>query len=160
MKKKLVSVIGAVVLVMSMVVGIGIPAHADTGQPLVDGSYLTDDEESIGYAVLRTRGEDLQAGYSKVARLGPGKLYAGGTTLAHHNVESIQVSVVVERCEEEGDDWEFVDSWHKENTNTNTVNSSKVMDVEGGYYYRVTCTHSAGNDMSSSFTDGIFIEEP
>ena len=110
--------------------------------------------------MLRTRGEDLQAGYSKVARLGPGKLYAGGTTIAEHNVESIQVSVIVERCEEEGDDWEFVDSWHKENTNTNTVNSSKVMNVEGGYYYRVTCIHSAGNDMSSSYTDGIFIEEP
>ncbi len=28
----------------------------------------------------------------------------------------------------------------------------------GGYYYRVVCVHSAGNDMSSSFTNGLFFE--
>lgn len=160
MKKKLVSVIGAVVLMMSLAVGVGIPAHAEDGQPLVDGSYLTNDTESTGHAVLKTRGVDLQAGYSKAARLGPGKLYAGGSTIASHDVESIQVSVVVERCKEEGDEWEFVDSWHKEKKDATVVNSSKTLEVEGGYYYRVRCTHSAGNDMSSSYTNGIFIEEP
>ena len=160
MRKKLVSVISAVVLTMSLVAGTGTLSYAGSGQPLADGSYLTHDEESIGHATLMTRGVDLQAGYSKVARLDPGKLYAGGATLANHNVESIQVSVMVERCKKEGDPWKYVDSWHKENEDTSTVNSSKVMTVEGGYYYRVTCTHSAGNDMSSSYTNGIFIEEP
>ena len=160
MRKKLVSVISAVVLTMSLVVGMGTLSYAGSGQPLADGSYLTHDEESIGHATLMTRGVDLQAGYSKVARLGPGKLYAGGTTIANHNVESIQVSVLVERCKKEGAPWECVDGWHKENEDTSTVNSSKVMTVEGGYYYRVRCTHSAGNDMSSSDTNGIFIEEP
>ena len=40
------------------------------------------------------------------------------------------------------------------------VASNRSLDVEGGYYYRVRCTHAANSDMSSSFTDGIYIEEP
>ena len=44
--------------------------------------------------------------------------------------------------------------------NADRVSSKKYMDVEGDYYYRVRCTHSAGEDMSSSFTNGVYIEEP
>ncbi len=32
------------------------------------------------------------------------------------------------------------------------------MEVEGDWYYRVRCIHSAGEDISSSFTNGVFIE--
>ena len=34
-----------------------------------------------------------------------------------------------------------------------------MLEVEGGYYYRVQCTHSANDDVSSSFTDGVYVEE-
>ena len=40
------------------------------------------------------------------------------------------------------------------------VASNRSLDVEGGYYYRVRCTHAANSDMSSSFTNGVYIEEP
>ena len=33
------------------------------------------------------------------------------------------------------------------------------MEVEGGYYYRVRCIHSANDDVSSSFTNGVYVEE-
>ena len=46
------------------------------------------------------------------------------------------------------------------NENADRVSSKKYLDVEGDYYYRVKCVHSAGEDISSSFTDGIYIEEP
>ena len=44
--------------------------------------------------------------------------------------------------------------------NTDRVSSKKYLDVEGDYYYRVRCVHSANEDVSSSFTDGVYIEEP
>lgn len=127
--------------------------------PVIDGSYLTYEEESIGYAIQKTRGEDLLMGYSKCARLGPEKLYAGGTTIAAHNVADIGVGVMVERIREGEEDWSYYDSWNEYLENTDRIASSKVLDVEGGYYYRVSCVHSAGEDVGDSFTDGIFIEE-
>lgn len=126
--------------------------------PMIDGSYLIKDEEAIGATTPMTRGEDLMTGYSKVRRLGAGEIYAGGTTIASHTVERIGVAVIVERAKEEDTSWSFYDSWQKFNENTDRVSTGKRMMVEGDYYYRVRCTHSAGNDLGSSFTDGIFVQ--
>ena len=126
--------------------------------PMIDGSYLNKEEEAIGATTPMTRGEDLMTGYSKVRRLGAGEIYAGGTTIASHTVERIGVAVIVERAKEEDTSWSFYDSWQKFNENTDRVSTGKRMMVEGDYYYRVRCTHSAGNDLGSSFTDGIFVQ--
>lgn len=125
---------------------------------MIEGSYLIKDDESIGATTPMTRGEDLMTGYSKVRRLGAGEIYAGGTTIASHTVDKIGVAVIVERAKEGDTSWEFWESWQKFNENTDRVSSSKRLKVEGDYYYRVRCTHSAGVDMSSSFTDGIFVQ--
>lgn len=126
--------------------------------PMIDGSYLIKDEESIGATTPMTRGEDLMTGYSKVRRIGAGEIYAGGTTIASHAVDRIGVGVIVERAKEEDTSWSFYDTWQKFNENTDRVSSSKRLKVEGGYYYRVRCTHSAGVDMSSSFTNGVYVQ--
>lgn len=99
-------------------------------------------------------------GYSKSVRLGSGQLYAGGTTIASHTVSRVGVSVIVERAQEGDEEWEYYDNWSKYNDDADRVSSNRTLDVEGGYYYRVRCTHSAGSDMSSSFTNGVFIEDP
>ncbi len=126
--------------------------------PMIDGSYLIKDEESIGATTPMARGEDLMTGYSKVRRLGAGEIYAGGTTIASHVVDQVGVGVIVERAKEGDTSWEFYDTWQKFNDNTDRVSSSKRLKVEGNYYYRVRCLHSAGVDMSSSFTNGIFVQ--
>ena len=126
--------------------------------PMIDGSYLVKDEESTGATTPMTRGEDLMTGYSKVRRLGAGEIYAGGTTIAAHAVDRIGVGVIVKRAKEGDTSWEFYDTWQKFNENTDRVSSSKRLKVEGGYYYRVRCLHSAGVDMSSSFTDGVYVQ--
>lgn len=126
--------------------------------PMIDGSYLIKEEESVGATTPMTRGEDLMTGYSKVRRLGAGEIYAGGTTIASHVVDQVGVGVIVERAKEEDSRWEFYDAWQKFNENTDRVSSSKRLKVEGDYYYRVRCFHSAGVDSSSSFTDGIFVQ--
>ena len=160
MKKRIVAALSSIVMVLALTLSTWVGAEASGNVPMLDGSYLTREQESIGTAVPITRGADLQTGYSKLVRLGPGVIYAGGTTIAQHTVESVQVTVLVERTLGEDYDWEYYTIWHAENNNADSVNTSRRLEVEGGYYYRVRCTHSAGNDMSSSFTDGIFIEEP
>ena len=75
-------------------------------------------------------------------------------------MERIGIGVVIERAKEEDTEWSFYDTWQKFNENTDRVSSKKYLDVEGDYYYRVKCVHSAGEDISSSFTDGVYIEEP
>ena len=127
---------------------------------MIDGSYLIHEDESIGHATKMTRGEDLLAGYSKSVRLGAGLLYAGGSTIASKVVDEVGIAVLVERAQEGDEEWSFYDGWTKYNHNIDKVSANRQLKVEGGYYYRVRCLHSANSDMSSSFTDGVFIEEP
>lgn len=140
--------------------GVSTDTQAASSVKVIDGSKLTTDAESIGYNQKVARGEDLLTGYSKIVRMGPGQIYAGGTTIAEREVERIGVGVMIERAKEEDTEWSFYDSWNKFLENADRVSSKKYLDVEGDYYYRVRCIHSAGQDMSSSFTDGVYIEEP
>ena len=160
MRKRLLSTFYIVILVLFISVKISVVAQASTKQTILDGSYLTHDDESIGYAQNITRGEDLLTGYSKCVRLSAGKIYAGGTTIAAHNVDQVKVAVIIERAKEGDTAWEFYDSWQKELADSDRVSSNRTLMVEGGYYYRVRSTHSANYDMSSSFTDGVYIESP
>lgn len=160
MKRKILSLCCALLL-MAGLFGVSLKeAKAEEERPMIDGSYLTQEEESVGYDTKVTRGVDLLAGYSKVVRLGPGVLYAGGSTIAAHVVDEVGIAVLVERAQEGDEEWEFYDGWTKYNYNIDKVSDNRRLEVEGGYYYRVRCFHSANSDMSSSFTDGVFIEEP
>lgn len=158
MKKKVLSVCCAFMLVIGMLLISTNSVQAASEDPILDGSYLTHDGESIGYATSVTRGADLLASYSKCVRLGPGKIYAGGTTIASHDVNCVRISVIVERAKEGDTSWTYYDNWYKQNENSDRVSSNRTLEVEGGYYYRVRCVHSAHLDVSSSFTDGVYIE--
>lgn len=160
MVKRILSMCCTMLLVMGLLAMSVADTQAAAGEPVIDGSYLTHEDESIGYDTKVTRGEDLMTGYSKSVRLGPGILYAGGSTIASHTVEVVGVGVLVERAQEGDEQWSVYDGWKKFNENADRVSSNKRMEVEGGYYYRVRCTHSANNDVSSSFTNGVFIENP
>ena len=157
MKKKIVSVCLTTLLVGGLSMTSMQEARAAEGK-VIDGSELTHEEESIGYDTKITRGEDLVTGYSKCTKLGDGKIYAGGTTIAAQVVKSVQIVVIVERAKEDDTEWSYYDDWRKENKNTNRAMSNRTLYVDGGYYYRVRCTHVANSDMSSSFTNGVYVE--
>ena len=140
--------------------GVSTDTQAASSVKVIDGSQLTKDAESIGYNQKVARGEDLLTGYSKIVRMGPGEIYAGGTTIASHDVARIGIGVMIERAKVEDTEWSLYDAWNKFLENTDRVSSKEYMDVEGDYYYRVRCVHSANDDVSSSFTDGVYIEEP
>lgn len=158
--KRCMSICCVVAMALGLSFGVSTDTQAASSVKVIDESRLTHDAESTGYPQKITRGEDLLTGYSKIVRMGPGEICVGGTTIAEQPVERIGVAVMVERAKEEDTEWSFYDSWNKFLANTDRVASTKYLDVEGDYYYRVKCIHSAGNDMSSSFTDGVYIEEP
>ena len=158
MKKTRVMSIGCILVLVFCMFGLSLNVYAKEGAKRIDGSYLTYEEESIGYDTKLTRGEDLLAGYSKCVRLPNGHLYVGGTTIACQVVERIGLAVIIERAKEEDTSWERYDGWILHEENTDRIAFNKELEVEGGYYYRVYCIHSANDDGSDSFTNGIFIE--
>lgn len=158
--KRLMSLCCAVALMIGMTLAASVEGQAAATLKEIDGSCLTHDRESVGYDTKITRGEDLLTGYSKCVVLGPGEVYVGGTTIAAHTVNEVGLSVIVERAKEEDTEWSYYDNWSKFNQNSDRVSSNKALLVEGDYYYRVRCTHSAGGDMSGSFTNGVYVEEP
>lgn len=162
MRKRAISTICAFSMLICLLLSTstGMSAEASDNRPMLDGSYLTNETESTGTDTKITRGENLQVGYSKIRKVKAGVVYAGGTTIGEHTCKSIQITVIVERAKWEDEEWEVVETWHKENTDADLVSTGKRLEVEGGWYYRVFCVHSADGDMSDSFTDGIYVEEP
>lgn len=158
--KRCMSICCVLTMALGLSFGVSTDAQAASSVKVIDGSKLTQDAESTGYNQKVARGEDLLTGYSKVVRMGPGEIYAGGTTIASHVVPEVGVGVIIERAKEEDTKWSFYDSWNKFKENTDRVASAEYLDVDGDYYYRVRSVHSAGEDMSSSFTDGVYIEKP
>ena len=158
--KRCMSICCVFAMALGLSFGVSTDTQAASSVKVIDGSQLTKDAESIGYNQKVARGEDLLTGYSKIVRMGPGEIYAGGTTLAERVVERIGIGVIIERAKEEDTKWSFYDSWNKFLENTDRASSKKYLDVEGDYYYRVRCVHSANDDVSSSFTNGVYIEEP
>lgn len=154
MKRRYLSLICIIAFMLSMS---GVGVRAQEKMSMVDGSYLTHEDEATGSAILIMRGEDLQAGTSKISKAATGVINAGGTTTADHTVKEIGVAVVVERLKAGTSSWYYYRSWEAVKTNASSVTSSKRLTVPGGYYYRVRCTHWANSDASSSFTNGIYI---
>lgn len=158
MRKKIGSVCCVMMLMICMLLILTDNAQAASQDPVLDGSYLTHEDESIGYDTKITRGEDLLTGYSKCVKLGPGKIYAGGTTIAAHTVDRVVVGVVIERAKEGDTAWSMYTGWQKENLNADRAGSNRTLEVESGYYYRVRSVHVANHDVSSSFTDGVYVD--
>lgn len=160
MRRRILAMCCSMLLVLGMAVVIASETKASDSVRMLDGSYLTDKDEAVGYATGKTRGEFLLNGYSKIVRLGPGEIYAGGTTMAAREVDKVKIGVMIERVKKEGDSWNYVDAWQEENLVADRISSTRRIIVQGDYYYRVRCVHSANGDSSSSFTNGIYIENP
>lgn len=166
MKKKILSMLGTVAMLTMLVAGNILGVSAKDTQQKVDGSYLIEAEESRGTVLGNEtlRGQHLMDGESAISKSGRGRIYAYGATTADHDVEYLAVLVYVDQYNEATGDWEQIYSWAKEAENTYYVSTGKTLQVPRGYYYRVHCTHYAGNtnelpyDEAVSFTDGIKVD--
>ena len=151
--KKLVSVVMAMIMVLSL--GMSVNAQAADEPVCIDGSYLLDTDSSEVTVGSMTRGVYLRSGSSTINKQGTGLIGAGGDTTANKVVDNISILVRVERLV--NGKWVRYTSWSAAKEDTYYVSTSKVLSVPTGYYYRVGCTHYANSDSTHSYTDGIYI---
>ena len=154
-KNRILSLIVAMIMVCTLLIGAQQNVQAADGQECVDGSYLTNDDSSEVTVGSMSRGIYLKSGSSNIVRAGTGKIGAGGNTVGQKTVSKITVNVTVERLL--NGKWAYYTSWTETNYNSVYVSSSKTLSVPTGYYYRVCCVHYANSDVSGSFTNGIYI---
>lgn len=159
-KKKVSSLVSLVLAFWFLFCG---TLNAADSAKQVDGSWLTEQESATGYSQNSLeRGIHLMEGQSTVTKTGKGRIYAYASTTANHVVNYVAVVIHVEQYEEESGDWVHVDGWVAEGEDTYYVSTGKTLNVDGGYYYRVTASHYAGNENpyeeTVSFTDGIWID--
>ena len=117
MKKRYLSLVCVIAFLLSIS---GVNVQASEELTMIDGSYLTHEEESVGEAVLIMRGEDLQTGTSKVSKASSTAINAGGTTTAYHVVDDIGNAV--------GDGVEDVGEGVKDATDDLTGNDTTADD--------------------------------
>ena len=154
-KNRILSLIVAMIMVCTLLIGAQQNVQAADGQECVDGSYLTNDDSSEVTVGSMSRGIYLKSGSSNIGRAGTGKIGAGGNKKKKKTVSKITVNVTVERLL--NGKWAYYTSWTETNYNSVYVSSSKTLSVPTGYYYRVYCIHYANSDVSDSYTDGIYI---
>lgn len=160
--KKFLSIIVACSFFICMMVVPRINAEASSGLKKVDGSYLTTEEFSSGTSSNgMTRGTHLMTGECSITNAGIGRIYTYAATTANHKVDYAVVIIYVERYLEDVDAWGHVDAWSEEVTDDYYVATSKSLEVEPGYYYRVRAEHIVfvgdESEETYSYTDGIFI---
>ena len=96
----------------------------------VSGQMVNAAEESaeqLGYIAVQTRGVYLQSGYSKISKVGDGKITAGGNTTAQKVVSKVSINVNVER--KVNGSWKHYTSWTSTKNNAIALNSSKTLTV-------------------------------
>ena len=116
MKKRIISMLGTMTMLCLLIAGNVLGVSAQDKEKIVDGSYLTDAEESRGTV---SEDELLKA----ISKSGRGRIYAYGATTADHDVDYLAVLVYVDQYNEETGDWEQVYSWAKEAENTYYVST-------------------------------------
>lgn len=161
MKRRVLSTVSLVMVLCLLFCG---TLNAEeSGLRQVDGSFLTQqDEARASTRDSLQRGVHLMDGDSMISKAGVGKIYAYTQTTASHDVDKLGVVTYVDQYNEETEKWDQIDAWSTEAYNTYYVVSGKLLEVDGGYYYRVTASHMVEKDgayeSSASFTDGIWIE--
>lgn len=162
MKKHILSIIVTFSFLICMMTISQISVYASEDTKIVDGSYLTMEKSSAGFSSdMSTRGTHLMTGECSITNAGIGRIYAYAGTTANHKVDRVIVFIYVERYLEDVDAWGHVDAWSEEVTDDYYVATSKSLEVEPGYYYRVRAEHIVfvgdESEETASATNGIFI---
>ena len=161
MRKRFISMLLVFSFIMCMVLP-QVEAQASQKCKIVDGSALTHDDFSSGKSENLTKGTHLMTGECSITNAGIGRIYTYAATTANHKVDYALVIIYVERYLEEVNAWGHVDAWSEEVTDDYYVATSKSLEVEPGYYYRVRAEHIVfvgdESEETASATNGIFVD--
>ena len=155
MKRRIITLLLAVVLCVTGMISWKAEANAETvGEDIALSELMTEDA-LVGYSQSQTWGVYYSDGYSVINKISSSKVGAGGVT--HANVKcTVSVQAILERQNSSGG-WGRVTSWVQTNQNAYSAMISKSVTVASGYYYRVRCYHDAGTDTSTSSTGALWI---
>lgn len=139
------------------------PAYAETPDHLgemLDGSKLTEDQESEDTETPRLRSSFLAQGFVKITNNGNGKVGIGGSTDCFVTCDVVKLNLYLERTK--GDTgFSSYRSYEYVAYNENLLARSLTCSVEKGYYYRLRGYHYASKGGQAenliSRTDGIYI---
>ena len=155
MKKKIVTILLAMVMCLTGIVSYNVHVYAqDILAEDVDISEIMTEDALIGYSQSQNRGVYYAQGYSIINDAGGGKIGIAGITDAAVRCK-VSVTAIVERLS--GGVWTRVTSYSATNTNALTVGVSKTLLVANGYYYRVRSSHYAASDYGSSCTGALWM---
>lgn len=167
MKKRSLAVLCFSLILCGIVLSVSMNVEAEESnktEVVVDDSYLTYDDYSYGTSVNpMLKGEHLMTGDSIITKTGNGRIYTYGQTTANHDVDFVAVIVYVDRYDESDGLWGQIHGRVEDARDTYYIVSTKTLNVERGYFYRVHCEHFAGNDdeemydSAISYTNGIWI---
>lgn len=134
----------------------------DSAPKSVDGSYLTSADSSTGYTPNNERGKHLMDGQCSITKSGTKRIYTYGATTADHTVDALAVIVYVDQYNEKDGKWDQIDAFSKKVENDYYVATSKSIQVDRGYYYRVHASHivrmaGSPDEETFSYTDGILV---
>ena len=163
--KKIISIVASAMIFCFMVCTSVTGVKADDSEvKVVDGSYLTSADSSTGYTPKSDeRGEHLMDGECSITKAGTKRIYTYGATTANHTVDALAVIVYVDQYNEKDGKWHQIDAFSKKVENDYYVATSKSIQVDRGYYYRVHASHivrMAGSPDEETFSVTIGILVP
>ena len=154
MKQKIIALLLVMMLGVCGVYVDGLEARAeDMGEDL-DYSLLLTGDALVGSQQSQTWGVYLAEGNSIINRISSTKIGAGGNTIAAKKCQ-VSVTAIVEKLT--NGSWVRVTSWTSTTTSGYSAMVSKSLTVPTGYYYRVRSSHYAASDVSSSWTDALWM---
>lgn len=154
MKHKILALLLVMVLSVCGVCYQGVEAKAEDMGEDMDFSLLINEDTLVGTVQDQTWGIYLAEGNSYISRISSTKIGAGGDTMAARKCQ-VSVTAIVERLV--NGNWVRVTSWTSTTTSGYSATVSKSLTVATGYYYRVRSAHYAASDVSSSWTDALWM---
>ena len=131
----------------------------DYSDEYIDGSKLTDLSEAEDTYTSLLRGTYLRGGTSRISNLGGGRVSVTGTTTAWSKVDTLHVTVYLEKYS--GGTWKYVNSWVANASNNISVMKNMSVSITTGSYYRAKGIHrvteGSKTEQCNSITDGIKI---
>lgn len=126
----------------------------------IDGSVLTDEQESSGEYLSVARSTYLHQGTVRITNNGNGYVGIFGGTECNVSCNKVKLNVYLERSSGNGNFYSY-QKWENVEYNTNSVYMSTQVKVEKGYYYRLrgyhSCTKNGVIENGGSVTNGIYI---
>ena len=155
MKKRITSVILAIVCCLTGIFAWNADAKAQTVSEDIGMENIMTEDALIGYATNQSWGVYLLDGSSIINKISSTKVGAGGSTNAARSC-TVSVTSILERKDSSGS-WVRVTSWTVTNPNSIYAIISKSVTVPSGSYYRVRSYHNAGTDSATSSTNALLI---